>query len=132
MNREDFPVFCGNILKVGPVVEGIDNTVFTLLQYLPGLDQVTSKDVMAALLPNLPPPEDYVPLDQRVKKAVIPLRLEAAVFEGSDVRARFSRLTGEDGRERNCYEIEVIRGPITGGFLSSERFKGYKHIKILE
>lgn len=128
MKREDFPVFCGKVLKVGPVVED-GSEVYTVLQYLPGLDKVQSVDAMAALFPSIPKPEGYVPLEQRMKQAIVPLRLEAAVFEGSDVRARFSK---EPADGRDCYEIEVISGPTTSEMFSTEKYKGYKHIKVLD
>lgn len=129
MKREDFPVFCGKVLKVGPVIED-GSAVYTVLQYLPGLDNVQSVDAMTALFPSIPKPEGYVPLEQRMKQAIVPLRLEAAVFEGSDVRARFSKEPSLTQRE--CYEIEVISGPPTSEMLSTERYKGYKHIKVLD
>ena len=45
---------------------------------------------MTALFQSIPINDPaYVPLEKRIKQGIVPLRLEAAVFEGSDVRARF-------------------------------------------
>jgi len=92
MTNKEYPIICGKVQRIARQVEMPNQEFLTQIVYLPGLDEVTPVDVMSQLLPSIPAPEGHVPLENRLKSAVIPMRLDAAVVLGSDFKTSVRKL----------------------------------------
>jgi len=124
---EEYPIFSGKVIKVGPIVKDGTET-WTTVQYLEGLDDVNNKDIAMGLFPFLKERDpNYVPLEDRVKTAVIPMHIDPSVLHFAEVRARFSKFKSEDG-DIKCYEVEIIESP--PGHAGA--FNGLRYVKKLE
>jgi len=131
MENEAYPIFCGKVMKITRQVEMPDIGQCTELHYLPGMDEVTNVDALSSLLPSIPTPEGHVPLEQRMKGVVIPLKVETAIVQGSDVRTCIAEIELADGSKKPCYELEIIHSPGNGGMFSSGMYDGFKYQKVL-
>ena len=92
MEDNRYPIFCGKVLKVVREVEFPDEGCNTELHYLSGLDNITHVDAMSSLFPFISTPEGHIPIEQRIKRVVVPLKLEASVVQGSDVKTSFGEV----------------------------------------
>ena len=150
MTDERYPIFSGKVVNVPAIVEQ-DGEYITCIQYMTPKDELTdeeAKKVMPLGTVSMFREEDRdklnATLQERVKSAVVPMRIDPSVILGAEIRTCFGQLNeGEcgEGKMARTYELEVIKGKSQAGgdiFASmAEHFdrtphSGMKYIKILK
>ncbi|GEM_PF-5995934 len=140
MGNISYPIFCGKVVRVSEIVT-IENNNFTIVRYLQAGDEPQLEQAQAMFLESLfdgvGVGELGAALEQRVRRADIPMRLDPSVIEGADIRARFAELI-IDGEKCQTYEVEVIKGRMdrsqsvlvaTG--LNQPRHTGFKYVQVV-
>jgi len=149
METKDYPIFSGKVLGVPGIIEG-NGEYLTILDYMAPKDELTEEERKKAMplgLLSIFREEDREKmaktLQERVKRVVVPMRLDPSVVLNAEVRTSFGQLNqGEygEGQVAKTYELEVIQGKSQAGgdmFASlAEHFdrtphSGMKYIKIL-
>lgn len=143
-NKDKYPIFSGKVVGVPAILEE-GSEVYTLVDYLTPNDELSEaeeKEAMPLGLLSAFIEEHKEKLKQklqdRVKRALIPMRLDPSIISGADIRTRFGELNEMDygeGLVAKTYELEVIKGrPKIGdifGALSEPDYIGFRYIKIL-
>lgn len=139
-----YPVFCGRVIGIPAIIEERNGVVFTLVDYVPIKNEMSEEEarrafVSIALLGKTEDASEQ--LAKRAQRAVVPLRLDPYILEGSEIRARRAQMPAGVGETMvPTYEIEVIKGTSrTGGDVMASllesrigaRHTGFRYIKIL-
>jgi hypothetical protein len=150
METKDYPIFSGKVLGVAAIVEENGEYV-TLIDYMTPKDELTEEDrkkdmPLGMLSVFVEEHRDKMAktLQERVKRAAVPMRVDPSVILYADIRTSFGQLNeGEygEGQVARTYELEVINAKSQAGgdmFASmAEHFdrtshSGMKYIKILK
>jgi hypothetical protein len=150
MDKEKYPIFCGTVVSVSAIIEQNGDYV-TVIHYLTEKDHPTEEEIKE--ITPLGPLSFFLEksrekinqrLQDKVKGAVVPMRVDPSVILGAEIRTRFGQLNLEElgeGAAVKTYELEVIKGKShhTGDIFSglAEHFEGPPHsgmryIKILD
>ena len=141
MNKSQYPIFCGKVVGVPAIMEK-EGMTFTLVDYLTIKDEPTEEQARKLFVGQVLLPAESAKLEaeleKKVKRAVIPMRLDPSVIEGADIRARFAELKVEGQAENaKTYEVEVIKGrrESSGDVFASlgqPRHTGFRYIRLIE
>ena len=138
MERSQYPVFQGKIVSVSAVLED-DNGVYSIVDYFLSGEEPDEKEIRAGFFQELlnsvgknegvPAPSE---LEKKIKRVVVPMRLDAYVLNEAEVIARFGWIRSGD-QKKDCYEIEVIKGRLeSSGIFPVEIHTGFKYIKVFD
>ena len=150
MTGEKYPIFSGRVLNVLGIVEQKGEYV-TLIDYMSPKDELTEDDekkVMPLGILSLFVEEHRdkfaETLQERLKRAIVPMRVDPSVILGAEIRTSFGQINeGEygEGQVARTYELEVIKGKSQAGsdpFLGIVEMydrtphSGMKYIKVLK
>jgi len=147
---EKYPIFSGRVLSVPGIVEE-NGEHSTIIDYLSPKDELTEEDRKKAMPLGIlsivvEEHRDNMAktLQERVKRVVVPMRIDPSVILDAEVRTSFGQLNkGEYGENplAKTYELEVIKGKSQASndmFLGlAEMYdrtphSGMKYIKVLK
>lgn len=154
IERSEYPIFCGRVIKVAGIIEE-DRGVFTVVDYMTQKDEPTEKESQGIMFSKVfgtgaskllghDVEKKEESIKDKIKRASIPMRLEASVIEGAEIRTRFGQFNLEEcgeGKIADTYEVEVIKGRSQAGMdgfsliaelADGPRHTGFKYIKILK
>src|SRR3989338_65510 len=135
----EYPIFNGRA-SVSAIMEDVNGKVFTVVDYLT-IDQEKAININFLDLISEPKREKaQKDLEARMKRAVIPMRLDPSLIDGAEIRTRYAQINTGNGVMKKTYEIEVIRGRsqanggifATIGELDGPRHTSFRYIKVLD
>ena len=144
MNK--YPLFSGKVISVPAIFEH-DGEKCTLVDYLlptdeEALRESTNDNAISALLIPGRKEELEGELSSRVKRAIVPIRLDPSIIQGANIRAMFSKFKDpESNKKYRTYEVEVLRGrsqagsdamAMLGEIVGNTPHTGFKYVRILE
>lgn len=142
MGKNEYPVFCGKVVGVPAIMEK-DGMIFTLVDYLTIKDEPTEEEVREAFAAQILSGGKDQKLEEKVqqkmRRAVIPMRLDPSVIDGADIRTRFGELKLEGRENAKTYEVEIIKGRSESSgdililaSLAQPRHTGFRYIKFID
>ena len=147
---EKYPIFSGRVFSVPAIVEE-NGEYFTIIDYLSSKDELTEEDRKKAMPLGIlsiviEEHRDKMAktLHERVKRAVVPMRVDPSVILDSEVRTSLGQVNkGEYGENpvAKTYELEGIKGKSQVGsdifsglaeMYGRTPHSGMKYIKVLK
>ncbi|MBR9704487.1 hypothetical protein GOV12_03690 [Candidatus Pacearchaeota archaeon] len=150
MNKLDYPILSGRVLSVPAVIE--ENGQFvTVIDYIPTGDEM-SEDEMKKVMPGgilsafveEHKEKANQTLQERVKRAFIPLRIDPSVIDGAEFRTILGQINEGDYGEgfiAKTYELLIIKGKSRAGgdifsglaeHIDGPPHSGMRYIKVLK
>ena len=147
INHSEYPIFSGRVVSVPVIIED-GEMCSTVISYVTPKDE-PSEEEMKKLFP-LGPLSMMLPehlekanekLENRVKTATVPLRIDPSIVLGAEIRTRLGEINPAEhnGEVLKTYELEIIRGKrrYSGDIFSDiaqrnySEHTGLRYIKVL-
>jgi len=142
--KNKYPTFCGRVLRISGILEDEEGEIFSIVDYVPIKSEITDEEERKIFASVLLGKSEEVrgDLADKIKRVVVPFRLDPYILEESEVRARCAQMpVGPGGKMAPTYEVEVIKGRSQARDNSQlslferevgARYTGFKYVKILD